>query len=300
MNESPTTATAWMLALTRYAGVKPRLMDVLLRRFGDPEMICRVGTAALESIEGLSPETATAIAACVENTAAAEEYLVQLSNRGIEVRSCLEPTYPSSLFELNDPPSLLYFRGQLPDRSARTVALCGTGAPGQEGIELTTRLARMMASAGVQVVSGLDGGISAAAHLGTRAAEGSSFAISSFGFDDAALAEQMPVAIDVVQAGGVIGELAPDDSAGEEPFRAANRIVAAMAQAVVVTEFYTESAHTLDLLDCCRQIGKLTFIMIDDRWGALADETSLARAVEGGAIPMVGWDKVHDIIKSLV
>jgi len=300
MNESPAPATVWMLALTRYAGVTPRMMDVLLRRFGAPEMICRAGNAALESIEGLSPDMATAITACVENTAAAEEYLEQLSNRDIEIRSCLEPTYPSNLFELNDPPSLLYFRGRLPDRSARTVALCGTRVPGQEGIELTTRLAKMMASAGVQVVSGLDGGIAAAAHLGARAAEGTSFAISSLGFDDVALAEQMPLAIDIVRVGGIIGELAPDDSPGEEPFRAANRIIAAMAQAVVVTEFYPESAHTLDLLDCCRQIGKLTFIMIDDRWGALTDETSLARAVEGGAIPMVGWDKVHDIIKSLV
>jgi hypothetical protein len=40
--------------------------------------------------------------------------------------------------------------------------------------------------------------------------------------------------------------------------------------------------------------------MIDPKNGALSDESSLSEAVRYGALPMVGLDKIDDIIKSLV
>ena len=45
---------------------------------------------------------------------------------------------------------------------------------------------------------------------------------------------------------------------------------------------------------------KLAFIMIDPEHGAFADETSLSKAAEYGAIPMEGYHHVQDIINSLV
>ena len=69
---------------------------------------------------------------------------------------------------------------------------------------------------------------------------------------------------------------------------------------MVVTELYKDSIETLDLLKCCSQIGKLAFILIDPRHGALTDQDGFEQAVTYGAIPMVGLDKVDDIIQSLV
>jgi DNA processing protein len=202
--------------------------------------------------------------------------------------------------DLNDPPMLLFYRGRLPDPVAKTVTVSGTRRASQRGQELTSRLAKIFATAGVQIVSTLGDGIDAAAHLGARAANGRSFAVTDVGFDSPILADKMPLAIDIVSEGGVISECAPDEEPDAESFRDTNRIVVALSQAVVVTEFYESSERTLDLLDCCAEIGKIAFVMIDDRWGALSDKTGLQRALDNGAIPMTGWDKVDGIIQSLV
>jgi predicted Rossmann fold nucleotide-binding protein DprA/Smf involved in DNA uptake len=98
----------------------------------------------------------------------------------------------------------------------------------------------------------------------------------------------------------VLGEHAPHIKFVDDGYESSNRIIAALSQAVVVTEFYKDSETTLDLLNCCSQIGKLAFVMIDPKHGALTDEEGLRKASSYGAIPMVGLEKVQDIIDALV
>ena len=108
------------------------------------------------------------------------------------------------------------------------------------------------------------------------------------------------MAIDIIQSGGVLSEYAPDVPPRENQTQEANRLIAGLAQGVVVTEVYSDSNRTLDLLRACREVGKLTFIMTDPTRGALVDETSLNLALECGAVPIEGFDRVDNIIKSLV
>lgn len=112
--------------------------------------------------------------------------------------------------------------------------------------------------------------------------------------------DEMPLAIDIVTTGGVISEYLPDQPATDATVKASNRLLVGLAQAVVVTELYTDSRHTLDLVEFCRMIGKMLFVVIDPEFGALADEPSLAKAIECGAIPIEGLSKLDDIIRSLV
>ena len=165
---------------------------------------------------------------------------------------------------------------------------------------MTVDIAGAFVKAGVQIVASLDKGINVASHLACRSAGGQSFAILESGFDNIYPSDSMAVAIDVAQDGGIVTEYMPDEKYAENNYQSSNRLIAGMAQAVVVTELYEDSQRTLDLLQCCSQIGKLAFIVIDPATGALADEVSLNKAVSYGAIPMVGLDKIDDIIKSLV
>ena len=190
--------------------------------------------------------------------------------------------------------------GRLPDKAKKSVALVGSSKATNEGIELTVKLTRSFAAAGVQVISSLDSGIGAAAHVGSKTAEGISFSVLESGIDQLDLTEAVPLAVDIVEHGGVISEYAPEEKFHEGNHVSANRLIVGLSQAVVVTQVYHDSKRTLDLLTCCGQIGKLAYVMIDPRHGALADEDSLSKAVSCGAIPMVGLDKVDDIIKSLV
>ena len=69
---------------------------------------------------------------------------------------------------------------------------------------------------------------------------------------------------------------------------------------MVVTELYSDSGRTLDVLRACREIGKLAFVMIDPQYGALADKASLSEAAAFGAVLIEGLNKTGDIVRSLV
>ncbi|UCD64286.1 MAG: DNA-processing protein DprA [Candidatus Zixiibacteriota bacterium] len=264
------------------------------------ERILTADAGSLMGIAGMSTEVANRVANAKSHLTRAEDYYQQLRQRDINVISRFETSYPQRLFELNDPPTLLFYRGTLPDENGKAVALAGDEQASNEGIELTVELARRFAVAKVQLIASLSRGIDSAAHLGSRAGDGLSFAVLDSGLESIHPEESSPLAADIARAGGLLSEFGPDKKHEADSFKASNRIIAALSQAVVVTEFFSSSRHTLDLLKCCSQIGKLVFIMIDPRHGALTDKDGFDAAVTYGAIPMVGMEKVDDIIQALV
>jgi DNA processing protein len=300
METSELRHTTILMALVRDAGVSPRLMDLLLRLFGSPEAIIQAGPGELEEIQGLSPTKAQAIMQAADHLDDAADYLKLLGQRQITVTSILDDVYPSGLKELNDPPTLLFSRGKLPVNDLKRVAVVGSEEATSGGIELTVHLARRLAADKVQIISSLRRGIDAAAHVGAEAAGGLSFAVLESGLDEAPPEDAMPVAMAVLKRGGVLSEQIPDFEAGDRAFHRSNRLVVALSQAVVLTEFHYSSPRLMDLLECCRQIGKLIVVLIDPEIGILSDEAAMARAVECGAVCLTGRDRIGDIIKSLV
>jgi DNA processing protein len=276
------------------------MLEALLRRFRTVESILQARGDEIMEIEGMTREVSRNVARAPERLEEAGRYVESLDQREISLVTRLDQNFPKLLRELNDPPSILYFRGCLPDPDKKTVTLSGALKASNRGIEMTSRLAREFAEAGVQVVSSLEGGIDAAAHLACAAAGGISFAIIDSGFDHLPQKEGVPVAIDVIESGGVISEYAPDTEADTTTMPQSNRLLAALTQAVVVTEVYEDSTRTLDLLKSCNEIGKLVFVMVDPQHGAFSDESALATAMNYGAIPIEGYDRVGDIVKSLV
>ena len=289
-----------LLALTHFCGVTPRMYDALLRRFGTVEALFGLDRSLLLSIDGLTAGQADLLEQAEKKLEPAALLAQQLSDRDIRLLTQFEPEYGHLLTELNDPPPLLYVRGRFLAPEVKSVAVVGSSRPGSDGIALTSELVRELIERGVQVVSTLRGGIDSAVHLTAAANNGRSFAVLDCGVDKVEPKEGMPVAIDIVRDGGVISEYHPDMSGKDVPVNEANRLVIGMAQAVIVTEMYSDSSQTLDLVQACREIGKLLFFMINPDIGALADEASLSRAIECGAIPIDGLDKIDDIVRSLV
>lgn len=289
-----------LVALCTLGGVTPRLFELLFARFGDTERILKADTAALNAIGTISAPQVKRIASARERLEDAQRFLNRLSEREIKVISFFDESYGELLTELNDPPPVLYVRGVMPNRNQKSVTVIGTRNATAEGIELTTSVARKFGEADVQVISSLRGGIDAAAHLGARAGGGRSFAVIDTGFDQLADPEVMPLAIDIVANGGVISEYAPEQVSTNETLEQSNRLLVGMSQAVVVTEAYGDSVATMDLLSFCRMIGKIVFLVTDPIRGTMTDERSLEKALEFGAIPVRGLDKIDDIVRTLV
>ena len=294
------STTVKLLALSRFGRVSPRMLDGLLREFRDIDTLLQADRAAFAHVEGLSRAGIGQVMSVRDRLDEAGAYAESLKSRDISITSRFDDRYPHQLMDLNDPPLLLFCRGTLLDSGRKTVTLAGADEATAEGIELTSRLAKLFCDAGVQVVAALGGGIAAAAHLAARSAGSPSYAVIESGFDLLADKEEIALAIDIAVSGGVISEYSPDTPRLTDAVAQSNRILVGLSHAVVCTELYDSSARAQDMLEFCNQTGKLTFFFVNPELGALADEKSMQKAVENGAIPMTGYSTVPDIIRSLV
>ena len=301
MTDSNPYATATrLLALIHFCGMTPRMFDVLLRQFGTVEALFTVDRDTYQGVDGLTENQIDHLVKANDQLEPAARLAKQLSDRDIRLLTMFEPEYGQLLLELNDPPPLLFVRGGFPDRDVKSAAVVGTHRAGADGIALTSALVKELVAKGVQLVSTLKGGIDVAAHLAAVSNDGHSFAVLDCGVDKVATKEQMPVAIDIARRGGVISEYHPELKAGDDSLHQANRLVAGLSQAVILTEMYSNSKRTLDLVMACREVGKLLFFVIDPNLGVLSDDAGLAIAIDCGAIPIDGLDKIDDIVRSLV
>jgi len=143
------------------------------------------------------------------------------------------------LGELPDPPDeQLYTRGDRIEQAlqAPTVAVVGARACSAYGAHVARTLARDLAAARVTVVSGLACGIDGEAHRGALDAGGLTVAVLGCGIDRDYPAAHAELAGRVATSGGVVSEYEPGVEPAPWRFPARNRIIAALADAVVIVE----------------------------------------------------------------
>jgi DNA processing protein len=147
-----------------------------------------------------------------------------------------DPRYPEALLDLNNPPPILWARGDLSVLQKPCVAIVGTRRATAYGARVTRELSGALARAGACVVSGLARGIDANAHLGALDANGATCAVLGTGLDVV-----YPKAHDTLQAeigsrGLLLSELEPNDPSAKGSFPKRNRIIAALARLTIVVE----------------------------------------------------------------
>lgn len=145
-------------------------------------------------------------------------------------------------------PKSLYLIGSLPETHTPTVAIVGTRRPTAYGQEVTYRISYDLAKAGVVIVSGLALGVDIIAHKAALDAGGTTIAVMPGGLDIISPRSHIPIAKQIIESGGaLISEHPPGYEIYKGSFVARNRIVAGIADGVLVTEAAIKSgtAHTV-------------------------------------------------------
>jgi DNA processing protein len=144
--------------------------------------------------------------------------------------------WPERLEHLQEPPAVLWVRGELPPPDAPCVAVIGSRRATPGGLLTANEIAVDLAAAGLTVVSGMARGIDGAAHRGALHAEGRTVAVLGCGIELCYPSEHRQLRDQIAQRGCVVSE----DGGAEPPltwrFPRRNRIIAALAEAVVVVE----------------------------------------------------------------
>jgi DNA processing protein len=159
---------------------------------------------------------------------------------GVEVLTPADPGWPAAaLAGLYEPPRVLFLRGRLPGAAQPCAALVGTRSASPYGLRVARELAEGLSRRGVCVVSGMAVGVDAAAHAGALAAAGPAprtLAVLASGLAIPYPSENLALREDIARHGGVLSEQPPDTTPERWHFLHRNRLVAALAQAVVVVE----------------------------------------------------------------
>jgi DNA processing protein len=167
-----------------------------------------------------------------------------------------EGGYPSPLRDLHDPPAVLHVAGALEHVGLDdAVAVVGARRATQYGLTVAHDLGRGLASAGVNVVSGLALGVDSAAHTGALAGSGAPVAVLAGGADRPYPASKRTLYLDVCARGAVVSEMPPGFGIHRWAFVARNRIIAALSRVTVVVEA-TERSGSLTTADLAAELGR--------------------------------------------
>ena len=180
------------------------------------------------------------------------------------------------LGELPDPPKeQLYTRGDQIQEALRapTVAVVGARACSGYGAEIARTLARELAVAGVTVVSGLARGVDGEAHRGALDADGLTVAVLGCGIDRDYPAAHAELARRIAARGGILSEYEPGVEPAPWRFPARNRIIAALADAVVIVEARNRSG-ALITVDLAMEIGRPIYAVPGEITSHLSEGTN--------------------------
>lgn len=156
---------------------------------------------------------------------------------GVKIVTLADPDYPEALHALFDPPLCLYIRGNLPSKNTRSVAIVGSRRISAYGEKMSETLAAAAVGCGYVVYSGLASGADTAAHRAVLNNSGITVGVLGGGLMHVYPKENISLARSIIQNGGaVISEFPLDFPVSRQNFPRRNRIVAAMSDAVIVTE----------------------------------------------------------------
>lgn len=258
-SEGPTSDDAWAVALTWIARELDRDLQAPSRQLGGPRKLWEASAERVQRAFHRSPGMGDRFLAA-RRTVRGRRVTDELDTHGVWVAAPGTEGSLSCLTALPDPPFALLGRGaplaSLLHSGRPLVAIVGSRRPTAFGLQFTTDLAADLAGRGAIVVSGLALGIDAAAHRGALMANAPTVAVLGCGVDVEHPRTNAGLRRSILAGGGtVVAEYWPDTPPARWRFPARNRIVAGLADAVVVTEAAARSG-ALITADFALELGR--------------------------------------------
>ena len=173
---------AYWIGFNLVKGIGAVRFQSLLDHFGDAESAWNSSTVEL-SQTGLSEKILERFIE-LKSTLDLEKYWDSIQKQGIRVLTWKDSEYPSHLKEIEQPPPVLYIRGEITGEDNWAVAIVGTRQVTAYGRQqVTEELTSALVHTGVTVISGLARGIDAVAHNASLKAGGRTLAVLGSGVD---------------------------------------------------------------------------------------------------------------------
>ena len=244
--------TLYWIWLSEALGAGSSAFRRLISLYDTPFEIFRAEESELEQIPNLTERAKRAL--CDKSLERATEILDLCERERIGILTYDEDAYPRALREIQKPPMLLYYRGNLPDFNRNLcVSIVGTRSMSAYGLRQAYKMSYELAMAGAIVVSGMAKGIDGVAAGAAIKAGGLTVAVLGCGVDIAYPTHHKPLSIEIAKSGVVLSEYAPGTRPNSYHFPLRNRIISGLSQATVVVEAGIGSGSLITAKDAILQ-----------------------------------------------
>ena len=255
----------------------------LLETFRDPEEIY------LADLKALPKETAEALQN--KDLTDAREICRQCTRLSIRILPYADVAYPEKLRNIEDPPMVLYCKGQLPDWQAQPViGVVGTRKASPYGQKTARLLASQIAACGGLVVSGAAFGVDTQAMEGALDAGKRTVGILGGGVDVVYPAGNRGLYRRTEENGCLLSEYPPGSRPYPGNFLHRNRIISGLSDGVLVVEAPLRSGALNTARHAFTQ-GRDMFA-VPGNVGVETCQGSNALLQEGAYAALSGWDVV--------
>ena len=213
--------------LAQSENVGPITFRQLLERFG-------TAAAALEALPDLSRRGGARRGIQIYEVARAELDFANTNRTGARYVALCEPEYPDLLRHAPAPPPLICVKGSAALMQRRIIGIVGARNASANGMRFTRQIAAELGTADFVIVSGLARGIDTAAH--EASIDRGTIAVVAAGIDHIYPPENAKLQAAIAERGLLLTEMPPGTTPKPESFPRRNRIIAGLAQAVVVVE----------------------------------------------------------------
>jgi DNA processing protein len=272
-------------------GIGAVRMQALINHFEDLESAWKAAPIDLAEA-GLSLKLIERIAQAREQVDL-EKVWARIESQGIKILTWKDEAYPGRLKEIEQPPPVLYIRGDyLPD-DLYAVAIVGTRRVTPYGRQITEELSAYLASNGITVISGLARGVDALAHQTALKAGGRTIGVLGSGVDKIYPPEHRQLAEQMMKSGGIVSDYAPGTPPDASNFPPRNRIISGLSLAVVVIEA-GETSGALITAEFAAEQGREIFAVPGSILAPQSKGTN--KLIQKGALPLLS---VNDLMQAL-
>jgi DNA processing protein len=208
---------------------------VLLETLGSARAIFKTPISTLEKIPGIGRIRAGNIRS-FSGFERAESELRFIEKFNVQPLVFNMPGYPRRLLHCEDPPFILFYKGNANLDEQKVISIVGTRKPSEYGQSLVRRYMDEWKNEGILVISGLAYGIDQFAHRAALDNGLKTIGVLANGLDTIYPASHTSLARDMVQRGGLLTEFISGTKPDKQNFPRRNRIVAGLCDALWVVE----------------------------------------------------------------
>lgn len=242
------------LAFSAIENIDGNFIHRLYNYFGDIEEAFNADMHELSQIDGLSVKKAETFLR-ERDKIDPEKALYGVENRGINYVTLEDDKYPKLLKQIEDPPAVLYYKGDLFGCNLeRTVAVVGSRKSTYHAKEAVNKIISELVGTDICIVSGLAAGIDTSAHNSAIENNLKTIGVIASGFDFIYPTSNKNLYEKIEKGGGaVVTEYYPTFQPLKFRFPQRNRIVSGLSYGTLVAEASLKSGALITANLCLEQ-----------------------------------------------